>query len=179
MNPDMTSNMEKLGKIRLLLLDVDGVLTDGGIIYDDQNTQIKVFDSKDGLGIRLLMDVGIKVGIVTGRRSAALSHRCKNLGIDLLYDGIEDKAAMLDTISKSTGVDPANIAFMGDDSPDIPLMRRVGVSIAVADAHVSVKKSAMITTLASGGKGAVREVCDAILAAYGFYNETTGKYSNK
>ncbi len=175
----MILSKKKLGKIRLLLLDVDGVLTDGGIIYDDSGAQIKIFNSKDGLGIRLLTDAGIQVGIVTGRRSQALTHRCKNLGIDLLYDGITNKSAMLDRISESTGIAPAEMAFMGDDSPDIPIMRQVGISIAVADAHESVKKSAMIKTLAPGGRGAVREVCDAILAAYGLYDETTGEYSNK
>jgi len=164
-------DLDKLKKIKLLLLDVDGVLTDGGIIYSDSGEQTKEFNSRDGLGIRLLMDNGIPVGIVTGRRSEALTHRCRNLGIDLLFDAVSDKAAVLKTISDRTGVDAAEMAFVGDDLVDLPLLKRVGVSIAVADAHESILGHVDVVTTACGGSGAVREICDAILKSQGLYDK--------
>ena len=116
-----------LKQISLILLDVDGVLTTGQVIYNDAGQETKVFHVRDGLGIRMLMEAGIQVGIVTGRRSMALVHRCRNLGIHLLKDGIRDKAAALEEILKETGVAAADTAFVGDDLPDLPIMRRVGV----------------------------------------------------
>ncbi len=157
----------KCKNIRLILLDVDGVLTNGDIIYDDNGNEIKVFNVKDGLGIRLLMKAGIHVGIVTGRSSEALRHRCRNLGITLIYDGVRDKGALLDEIVEATGVHPEQIAFMGDDLPDLPIMRKAGLSITVADAHQSVIEKADMVTCACGGKGAVREVCEKILKSQG------------
>lgn len=154
-------------KIDLLLLDVDGVLTPGQVIYNDAGQETKIFHVRDGLGIRLLMEAGIQVGVVTGRRSAALVHRCKNLGIRLLKDGVRDKAAALEDILQATGVTAANTAFVGDDLPDLPIMRRVGVPIAVGDAHELVKQAAVWTTRSLGGQGAVREVSERILQARG------------
>ncbi len=156
-----------LKTISLLLLDVDGVLTTGQVIYNDAGKETKVFNVRDGLGIRMLMEAGIRVGIVTGRRSPALVHRCDNLGIDLLRDGIRDKAAALERILLETGVAAANTAFVGDDLPDLPIMRRVGVPIAVGDAHDLVKQAAVWTTRAAGGTGAVREISERILKARG------------
>jgi 3-deoxy-D-manno-octulosonate 8-phosphate phosphatase (KDO 8-P phosphatase) len=158
-------------KITLLLLDVDGVLTTGQVIYNDAGQETKVFNVRDGLGIRMLMEAGVRVGIVTGRRSMALVHRCRNLGIDLLRDGIRDKAAALESILKETGVNAADTAFIGDDLPDLPIMRRIGAPIAVADAHELVKQAAVLTTLAKGGCGAVREVSERILRARGEWDE--------
>ena len=156
-----------LKQIALLLLDVDGVLTTGQVIYDDAGRETKVFNVRDGLGIRLLMEAGITVGIVTGRKSMALVHRCSNLGIRLLKDGVKDKAAALEHIGQETGVPAEQTAFVGDDLPDLPIMRRVGVPIAVADAHDQVKQMAVWTTRAKGGCGAVREVSERILQAKG------------
>jgi 3-deoxy-D-manno-octulosonate 8-phosphate phosphatase (KDO 8-P phosphatase) len=144
---------------------VDGVLTDGGIIYSDDGSETKVFNVRDGLGIRLLQQAGIKVGIVTGRQSKALIHRCQNLGIDLIFENIRDKAAVLGDIKNKTGIAPERMAFMGDDLSDLPLMQRVGLSIAVADAHETVIGKADWVTTANGGEGAVREVCESILKA--------------
>ena len=158
-----------LAQIKLLVLDVDGVLTDGRIIYTDSGEQIKQFSSRDGLGLRLLMDNGIQVGIITGRISGALTHRCRNLGIDLIFDGIFNKAEALDRMARRTGIDPAGMAFMGDDLIDLPAMARAGVAIAVADAADEVKARADIVTRAAGGHGAVREICDAILKAAGLW----------
>ena len=166
----------RLKQITLLLLDVDGVLTDGSIIYDDNNAETKFFNSKDGLGLHFLMDSGIHVGIVTGRRSEALMNRCKNLGITLVFDGVHDKAAVLEQILAENEKVPDEIAFMGDDLPDLPLMKKVGLSIAVADAHEAVCMHADMVTSAGGGKGAVREVCEAILKAKGLWEEILTSY---
>lgn len=162
---------EKLNNIQLLLLDVDGVLTDGRIIYDDAGSQIKEFNVRDGLGIRLVLAAGIKVGIVTGRQSNALHHRCRDLGIQHIYEDVSQKGRLLDRIIEQTAVGADRAAFVGDDIPDLGLMRRVGLSIAVADAHELVKKHADWITSAAGGRGAVREVCEALLKAKGLWEK--------
>ena len=166
-----------LDKIELLLLDVDGVLTDGKVIYDDEGTQIKAFDVKDGLGIRLLMDADISIGIITGRESKALSHRCKNLGITLLYQGIRDKAQTLNDILEKTEISADHTAFMGDDLVDLPVLSKVGFPIAVADATKEVLACAKGITRAKGGNGAVREVCEAILTAKGLWPEIVSRFT--
>lgn len=168
--------LEKLIRIKLLLLDVDGVLTDGSVIYDDAGGEIKVFHIKDGLGIKMLMDAGIEVGIVTGRTSRALRHRCDNLGISLVFDQVRDKSGVLEVISKEKGLAADHIAFVGDDLVDIPLMKRVGLSVAVADAHETVLEHADMVTAAQGGAGAVREVCEAILKAQGLWEEVLARF---
>ncbi len=165
-----------LDRIKLLLLDVDGILTDGQIIYSDTGDQIKRFHSRDGLGLRLLMDAGIGVGIVTGRKSLALVHRCRNLGIDLVFDGIRDKAAALTRIATQTGIHPDHMAFAGDDLLDLPAMTRVGFSITVPDAPEEVKCRAHYVTSARGGQGAVREICEAILKAQGRWETIINTY---
>jgi len=166
----------KLSNIELLLLDVDGVLTDGTITYSDSGEQIKSFNSKDGLGLRLLMDSGIKVGIITGRKSKALEYRCQNLGITLLFDGIKDKLEALGNITSQTGTALKKIAFVGDDLIDLPVMKKVGVSFSVLDASRDVKKHSDIVTTQKGGQGAVREVCETILKAKGLWNNILDKY---
>ncbi|MDO9264749.1 MAG: HAD hydrolase family protein [Desulfosalsimonadaceae bacterium] len=162
----------KLKFIKLLLLDVDGVLTDGQITYATGNIETKSFNVKDGLGIRLLQSAGIQVGIVTGRTSEALLHRCADLGITMIYDGVKAKGDLLDTILSASEFLAQEVAFVGDDLPDIPLLRKVGVSIAVADAHDLVKKNADMVTLKKGGEGAVREVCEQILVAMDLWEKT-------
>jgi 3-deoxy-D-manno-octulosonate 8-phosphate phosphatase (KDO 8-P phosphatase) len=168
--------LDKLKRIKLLLLDVDGVLTDGSVIYHDTGAETKVFHIKDGLGIRMLMDAGIEVGIVTGRTSRALRHRCDNLGISLIFDRVRDKTGVLEVISKQRGVGAEHIAFVGDDLVDIPLMKRVGLSVAVADAHETVVEHADMVTDAQGGAGAVREVCEAILKAQGLWEKVLARF---
>jgi 3-deoxy-D-manno-octulosonate 8-phosphate phosphatase (KDO 8-P phosphatase) len=165
----MTEN--RLKCIQMVLLDVDGVLTSGEIIYSDSGEQIKIFNVKDGLGIRLLKKAGIQVGIITGRRGKALQHRCDNLGIDLIFDGIRDKEKTLDDISAKTGVPYASMAFIGDDLPDVPVMKKVGLAVAVGDASETVRQHAHMITRAHGGKGAVREVCESILIAQGLWDD--------
>lgn len=166
----------QLADIRLLLLDVDGVLTDGSITYTDTGEQIKSFNVKDGLGIRLLMEAGIHVGIVTARISGALRHRCDNLGITLVFDGIGDKAKALETISASTKISTAHIAFMGDDLIDLPAMTRAGFALTVADAPAEVKARADMITDLPGGKGAVRQVCESILKAQGLWETSISRF---
>jgi 3-deoxy-D-manno-octulosonate 8-phosphate phosphatase (KDO 8-P phosphatase) len=159
--------IDRLKKIQVLLLDVDGVLTAGEIIYSDRGEQLKVFNVKDGLGIRMLKAAGLQVGIITGRTGQALRHRCQNLGIDLLFDGIRDKTKVLKDLLEKTGIAQEQVAFIGDDLPDLAIMKKVGAAIAVADAHEMIKQAAHMTTQARGGRGAVREACEAILKAHG------------
>jgi len=168
--------IDKFKKIKLLLLDVDGVLTDGSIIYDDAGSQIKVFNVKDGLGIRLLMLSGVQVGIATGRRSKALLHRCENLGISLILDGLSTKTDVLNIIYQQTDILADEIAFVGDDLMDLPLMKKSGVSIAVADAHELIRFHADMVTRASGGKGAVREICETILKAKNQWDNVINRF---
>ncbi|MCK5312375.1 MAG: HAD-IIIA family hydrolase [Desulfobacteraceae bacterium] len=169
-------NKEKLTNIKLLLLDVDGVLTDGKITYTDKGEEIKSFNSKDGLGIRLLMNSGIKVGIITGRKSGALTHRCKNLGIDLLFDGITDKLKAFNTILEETNITAKETAFAGDDLPDLPVMKCAGLSISPADAPSYVQEHSDIVTRQKGGEGAIREICDEILKAQNKWETIIDKY---
>lgn len=169
----MTAN--KLKQIKMVLFDVDGVLTAGDIIYSDSGEQTKIFNVKDGVGIRLLKEAGLKVGIITGRKGQALHHRCVNLGIDLIFDGIRRKDRVLDDITARTGISRDAMAFVGDDLPDLPVMKQVGLAVAVADAHEIIRRQAHITTNARGGKGAVRELSEAILKAQGLWDELIRK----
>jgi 3-deoxy-D-manno-octulosonate 8-phosphate phosphatase (KDO 8-P phosphatase) len=157
----------QMKQVRLVLLDVDGVLTAGEIIYDDAGQQLKIFNVKDGIGIRLLKEAGIGVGIITGRTGQALHHRCENLGIDMVFDGVLQKDQALQKISAGTGIDTAAMAFVGDDLPDLPAMKQVGLAVAVGDAHEIVRRQAHVVTQAPGGRGAVREISEAILKAQG------------
>jgi len=154
---------KKAGIVRLLILDVDGVLTDGKIYYSDQGMEEKAFDVKDGVGIKLLLQEGIKVAIISGRKSKAVEHRAKDLGIDEVYLGINDKVAAFEEILKKNKINPEEVGFVGDDVVDLPLLSRVGFAIGVSDGVKEVKKVAHYVTKSPGGKGAVREVCELIL----------------
>ncbi len=165
-----------LEHIEVLLLDVDGVLTDGSIIYNDNASETKVFNSKDGLGIRLLLDAGIQVGIISGRRSNALKHRCQNLGIVHVFEAVSNKADELNNILKQIKKTAEQAAFIGDDLPDLKLMKKVGFSVAVANAHEILREQADMVTSAKGGEGAVRETCEAILKAKGLWEKTLERF---
>ncbi|MBI5492133.1 MAG: HAD-IIIA family hydrolase [Deltaproteobacteria bacterium] len=167
---------EKIKKVRLLIFDVDGVLTDGGIIYNDAGQELKVFDVKDGHGIKLLMRAGIDAAIITARESMVVSHRAANLGIELVYQGMKDKADALELILKKKVLDPREIGYIGDDVIDLPVMKRVGFSAAVADAVEEVKERADYVTTRPGGKGAAREVIELILKTQGKWDAVVGKY---
>jgi len=168
--------LEKLGKTRLLMLDVDGVLTDGSITYTDRGEEIKTFSAKDGLGIRMLMDAGVGVCIITGRRSKALTHRCGNLGITMVYDGVGDKSAAFDAIIEDRAIPAAETAAVGDDLPDLPLLRRAGCAISVADGHEIVRSASDIVTEQNGGCGAVRAISDEILRLQGHWEAILAKW---
>jgi 3-deoxy-D-manno-octulosonate 8-phosphate phosphatase (KDO 8-P phosphatase) len=167
---------QKLDRIQLLLLDVDGVLTDGRIIYHDNGDETKVFHVRDGMGIRLLLLSGIQVGIATGRTSPALSHRCRNLGITLIFDGLKEKIPVLERIFQKTGVSAEQIAFVGDDLMDLAIMKRVGMAFAVSDAHEMIIQHADWVTSCNGGQGAVREVCELILKKKGLWNRIIQRF---
>ncbi len=153
--------------IRLLLLDVDGVLTDGRIYYTEQGDEIKAFNIQDGLGIKLLQRQGIEVGIITGRTSTLLTRRTRELGIDLVVQGREDKAAALAEILRAHPYPLEAIAFMGDDLPDLALIRKVGLGLTVANCASTVARHAHWRASRNGGEGAVREAAEFILAAQG------------
>ena len=162
---------EKLKHIELLLLDVDGVMTDGRIIWDANGTEIKFFNVKDGHGIKLVQRAGIQVGIITGRVSPVVDLRAKELGIEILYQGSLRKQESYDEIKQRTGLADHQIAYMGDDLIDVPVMRRVGFSAAPADALPEVQKVADYVAKARGGWGAVRELCDLLLKGRGVWQE--------
>ena len=162
---------EKLKHIELLLLDVDGVMTDGRIIWDANGTEIKFFNVKDGHGIKLVQRAGIQVGIITGRVSPVVDLRAKELGIEILYQGSLRKQESYDDIKQRTGLADHQIAYMGDDVIDVPVMRRVGFSAAPADALPEVLKVADYVASARGGWGAVRELCDLLLKGRGMWQE--------
>jgi len=162
---------EQLKWIKLLILDVDGVLTNGSVILGSNDTEQKCFDIKDGLGIRMLISAGIVVSIITGRKSDAVTRRAAELGIVDLYQGTTHKLRAYDELLEKYDVHDEETAYMGDDLFDIPLMNRVGLPIAVADAVDEVKDIAAYTTRKCGGSGAVREVTDMILKNQDLWNK--------
>jgi len=162
--------------IRLLLLDVDGVLTDGRIVYDGRGQELKSFDIKDGQGIKLLQQAGLKVGILSGRKSSAVNLRARELGIDLLLQKALDKAKALEKIIRKGNIRAEQICFVGDDLVDLPVFSRVGFAVAVADSVKEVKENAHYITHCPGGRGAVREVCELILKVQGKWEAVTQKY---
>jgi YrbI family 3-deoxy-D-manno-octulosonate 8-phosphate phosphatase len=156
---------EMASKIRLLILDVDGVMTEGRIALNEQGEEIKSFHVRDGLGLKLLIEAGIDVVIISGRESRALEHRAKKLGIHEIYQGIMDKAPLFEKLIRQKKLRTEQVCSIGDDLPVIPLFFQSGLSIAVADAAAEVKEAAHYITKSNGGKGAVREECELILKA--------------
>ena len=152
-------------KIELLVLDIDGVLTDGRLYYTDRGETMKVFHVRDGHGIKLLMHSGVQVAVISGRRSAAVTARMRELKIHHVVQGCRDKVAALLALTQRLGIKPLACACMVDDTPDLPLMSAVGFAAAVADAHPLVLSAAHWVSIAPGGQGAVRELTDAILRA--------------
>lgn len=167
---------DKLKNIQLLLLDVDGVMTDGGIIYDGSGLETKCFNVRDGHGIKMLQRHGIEVGIITGRTSIVVDIRAKELGIDLLYQGALKKLESYEDVKRKTGLADSRIAYMGDDIIDVPVLRRVGFSAVPADGLPEVQAVAHYVASHGGGRGAVREVCDLILKGRGLWDEIVTRY---
>ena len=154
-----------LARVRLLVLDVDGVLTDGRLFYGPKGELLKAFHVRDGHGIKQVAAAGITVAIISGRKSAAVARRAKELGIRHVTQGANDKLAALRKLAKARGVTLDECACVGDDTPDAPILAAAGVGIAVADAHDDALSAADLITTRSGGQGAVREVCDWLISA--------------
>lgn len=168
--------LKKAEKIKLLLMDVDGVLTDGRIIYDSDGKELKFFFVRDGHGIKLLHKFGIKSGIITGRNSKIVDIRAKELGMDYVFQNISNKGFVIDKIIKEGFFQPEEIAFIGDDIVDIPVFKRVGFRITVPDASYDVRDEVDYITLNYAGRGAVREVCEIILKAKGLWETIMEDY---
>ncbi len=168
--------LDKIRKVRLLILDVDGVMTDGRIIIDDAGVESKHFDVKDGHGLKILMRYNIDVVLLTGRRSRVVEHRAADLGITEVHQGIRNKLEAYTGILERRKLLPEETAYVGDDVVDIPLLNRVGFGVAVADAVPEVRRVAGFVTSRPGGRGAVREVCEMILKGQGRWAEVAARY---
>lgn len=157
----------RAARVRYLLLDVDGVLTDGTIYLDSAGREIKAFNILDGSGIRLALTAGLGVGLLSGRRSPVVTRRARELGIRDVHQGASDKAAVYERLRRRHALRDAEVAYMGDDVIDLPLFARVGLAVSVPNAHARVRAAAHWTTVSPGGRGAVRELIDLVLAARG------------
>lgn len=167
---------DRAKKIKLVIFDVDGVMTDGRIIVDENGTESKFFHVRDGHGIKMLMRAGMQGAIITGRSSKVVEYRGKELGIQYIRQGALNKAEVMGLLLKETGVWPEEAAFMGDDLIDIPAMRLAGLAAAPADSVSEVIECAHIITELEGGKGAVRELCEFILKAKGAWDDVLKRY---
>lgn len=168
--------VEKARDIKLLVLDVDGVLTDGRLYFTNSGDELKAFNSLDGHGIKMLQKSGVTVAIITGRTSHIVETRAKALGIKHLIQGREDKLAALEELRKEIPLEYNSIAHMGDDYPDLPLIRKLGLGLTVADGHWVIKQHADWQSQFNGGEGAVREVCDLIMLAQDNFNSALQDY---
>lgn len=169
----------KAKQISVLLMDVDGTLTDGSVTLastpDNHALEVKTFDAHDGQGLTLAVTAGLRTGVITGRSSAALRRRCKELDIEFVYEKQGHKIAAYEDVLRKTGAKESEVAFLGDDLPDLTVMRRVGLSVAVANAAPEVRRAADYRTKAPGGKGAAREVVELILKSKGVWEEMIDK----
>ncbi len=177
MRLDPTLVMKRASCIRLLVLDVDGVLTDGSIVYDAEGSQIQSFHVHDGLGIKLLERAGVQTAIISSRKSAALARRAEELNISFVFQGVSDKISAYNEIAEALGISEEETAYMGDDWVDISMLRLAGLAVVVPDAPVPVKDYAHYVTEKPGGRGAVREVCELILRARGKWGELLNQYA--
>jgi len=170
------SLQEKARKIKLLLLDVDGVLTDGRIIYDSRGHDMKFFDVHDGLGVYLLHRAGIQTILITAKGSRSIKPRARDMRVAEVIADVSPKSAALEKILKKYKITPDEICFVGDDLVDLCLMKRVGLAVAVFNAAAEIKQTATYITIRSGGRGAVREVAELLLKSKGKWGETLKKY---
>ena len=161
----MQDILNKAASIKLVIFDVDGVLTDGRLFFGDDGQEYKSFYARDGLGMKLLLKSGVEIAIITARSSELVKHRMKNLGIQHVYQGRLDKLAAFEELVQKLKLEPDSVAYVGDDVIDLPVMEQVGLSIAVQDAHDFVKQRADYITSFKGGQGVAREVADLILDA--------------
>ncbi|WP_426416089.1 3-deoxy-manno-octulosonate-8-phosphatase KdsC [Aestuariirhabdus sp. LZHN29] len=163
-------------RIRLAVFDVDGVLTNGQLLFSENGEELKAFSTLDGQGIKMLQQAGIETAIITGRRSQLVARRATNLGITHVYQGREDKLVALQELLPTLGLTLDEVAYLGDDLPDLAVIRQVGLGAAVANAHFFVKQHACAVTETNGGNGAAREFCDALLAAQGKLQDALDRY---
>ncbi|MCH7399759.1 HAD hydrolase family protein [Belliella sp. DSM 107340] len=169
----------KAKEIRLIITDVDGVLTDGGIIYDDNRLESKKFNVKDGLIVSHLRKNGILVGAITGRRSKVVEDRCEELNFDFHYHGIKDKGRKLKEVLETLEIDLSSVAYIGDDLIDLPILTQVGLSVCPADALPYIKNKVHLVSSLDGGKGVFREVGDIVLISKGIFEEIIEKLANQ
>jgi 3-deoxy-D-manno-octulosonate 8-phosphate phosphatase (KDO 8-P phosphatase) len=167
---------KKAAKIRLLLLDVDGVLTDGGIMIDDRGVESKRFDVRDGQGITLLIHAGIQVGLLTGRYSNVVRRRAKELGVTIVYQNVQNKTEIYERIRRKIGLKDEQIAYVGDDIMDLPVLRKAGLAITVRDGWPGLRVEVDYVTQTKGGRGAVREISELLLKEQGLWNHLTRRY---
>jgi 3-deoxy-D-manno-octulosonate 8-phosphate phosphatase (KDO 8-P phosphatase) len=172
----MQDILERARAIRVVIFDVDGVLTDGSLFLGDDGQEYKAFHSRDGHGMKMLRATGVEIAIITGRSSQVVEHRVADLGIQHVYQGQRDKLAAFEDILETLQVDPPAVAYVGDDVVDLPVMRRVGLAVAVQDAHALVKQHAHWQTPHGGGRGAARDVCELIMEAQGTLSEQMQHY---
>lgn len=172
----MQDILEKAKKIELVIFDVDGVMTDGSLFLGDDGQEYKAFNSLDGHGMRMLQEGGVRVAIITGRTSNVVEHRMKDLGVDLIYQGYRDKTPAFESLLSEVKLSMEQVAYVGDDVVDLPVMSRVGFAVAVQSAHPYVKKHAHWITQHSGGRGAVRDVCELLLEARGLLDNKLESY---
>ncbi|MEW5914101.1 MAG: HAD-IIIA family hydrolase [Thermodesulfobacteriota bacterium] len=170
------SPRQKAARIKLLVLDIDGVLTDGRVVYDDSGREIKFFDIKDGHGLKLLQRAGYGIVLLSGRKSAANRARAQELGIAALIEDAKIKLPVLEKIMAQLKLQPEEVAYMGDDLIDLPPMRACGLAMAPADAWDPVKQAAHWIASRPGGQGAVREACEFLLKSSGKWDEVTERY---
>ncbi len=171
-----TKLQKKIEKIRALVLDVDGVMTDGRIIFDDDGRELKFFHVRDGHGLKMLIRAGLQVIILTGRTSRVVEHRARDLGITDVYQGAKDKLAVLRIIMEKKRFNRDELACLGDDITDVPLFKNCGFSVAVADACAEARKAADLVTCSGGGNGAVREICELLLKIQGKWADIAARY---
>lgn len=169
--------LPRAAQVQLLLLDVDGVLTDGTIMFTPDGGESKGFNTQDGFGLRLLREAGVEAGLITARRSDAVTRRAENLGLKHVYQGVGHKIEVYETILRETGLRPPQTAYMGDDWLDLPLLGRVGLAAAPGNAVAEVRQRVHYVTDRDGGRGAVRELCELILEARGELATLLRKYS--
>ncbi len=172
----MQDILEKAKKIKLVIFDIDGVLTTGALFIGDDGQEYKAFNSKDGHGLRMLQDGGVEVAIITGRKSEVVKYRAKDLGITRIYQGKREKLPAYEALLKETGLSHEDIAYVGDDVVDLPVMSKVGLAICVQDGHSFVKQHAHWITENNGGCGAGRDVCELILEAQGKLQDMLQSY---
>lgn len=172
----MQDILEKAAKVKLVLFDVDGVLTDGRLFIGDDGQEYKAFNSQDGHGMVMLQEGGVRIGIITGRSSEVVRIRMQSLGITLVHQGIKHKLQAFEAILKELGIAADEVAYVGDDVVDLPVMTRVGLAITVQDANPFTKQHAHWITASDGGRGAAREVCELILRAQGKLDEMLQAY---